>query len=246
MILQFRTFFRILTLTSFAVIPVSFAGQNSNLRGIHSYQCSFNFLTGSGVTDDTIACLDGMYLGLLSANYEFYLHSDAENGENNFTQHGGTHFYSQRICGLDIARYSCAPVNSAPDFYVAVTPSQKMPVALSFTAAPSTGAAHYGYAAAVNEMGECPEGMVHLKISQAVPASYTSSGSNFINIDGSKNDMKVSTRNFLENFLVMHTENSSPCAGGICPVPNGNRRIVQSVDYQLLAPTLCVIPGISR
>ena len=218
------------------------------IRKVSSYTCTRTFLEGSGISAGTIQCVDGMFLGFLAADYSFYLFQQVDNTATNFNQKGTEQFYNAGqglLCNLQIRRVSCAN-NTIVKFGLSATQTSKFRVSVFLTSAPEpTGQqAFYGFAAPADSALNCPPGLVRIRPFQAVPSTYTTQPSNFVNTNGLLNDtvLDVETSVPANYTLRRQAPSTTACAAGSCPAPNGGITTEQNITYNVLNPVLCAIP----
>ncbi|MGZ3692632.1 MAG: hypothetical protein ACXWQO_00060 [Bdellovibrionota bacterium] len=221
---------------------------------VYKYSCQRTFFEGEGASPYVLSCNQGQRLGIITARYSYYLY------DNQFAGNRGSKFTSSNfgsICGRpegEFTRYSC---NGAPEirFGLYDSPAGPFKVRVYMTKAPQGQdlSAPYGFAAMVDNSGNCAPGFVKARPYQALPESITEGSipgqnnppSSFVNTgDGALADNLIDTAQ-PENFRVIRLANSQPCSvtNGSCANANfGSPTQVQSVSYQARTPVVCVIP----
>lgn len=220
---------------------------------VYKYSCARTFFEGEGVTTSQISCVAGQRLGLISANYDYYLYQNAKGGNLN---EKFTASYFPSICGRpdsEFARVSCG--NSLPDlrygFYSEMAGPFNVQVRLNKAPEGTDTTANFGYVSFPDENGECPTGLVQVRPWVAQPASIVGGSidgwnppSNFVNTGNGVLNNTVIEEIQPWNFGVTRQRNSTPCmASGSCVEAtfDGTTQ-VQSVPYTPLTPVVCAIP----
>jgi hypothetical protein len=267
-----------LKMTGFIAIKTSLTLQQvigdlsiNKVNKIYKYTCSRTFFEGEGVSStcaggasSCINCLPNIAqrLGLINANYDYYLWDNKEGGGNRSGKFVAS--YWPGICGRadgEFARANCA--SSPPDtrYGLYSVPAGAFNIRIQMTRAPeqATGSdpltTTYGYAATPDSSGNCPTGLVAVRPYMAQPSSITAGSvnginppSNFLNTgDGILNNTVIETSQPAD-FAVSRQANSAPCVlvtgscatatfGAITPAQN-------PAVYTALSPVVCVIPKV--
>lgn len=233
-----------------------------NVRKIYRYSCSRTFFEGEGVTPSNITCLTtGHRLGIIRANYDFYLYEDTQGG--NRGDKGGDTAFDSPICGYNqTLKISCTA--STPSLRYGLYGAQAEPfiVAVTMTPAPEGTNAIYGFAALPDSAGNCPTGLVKIRPHQAQPASLISGPntqgcataavpppqgqlpSSFVNNNSLNNTLVEESSQVTSTFDVTREWNNTPCDGtGDCSaITFGGTCTAQTVAYTALTPIVCAIP----
>lgn len=219
------------------------------VRKVYSYSCTRTFLEGSGISGGTIACADGMLLGALDADYQFYLYQQVDLSANNFNERGQEQYYNAGnglLCGLQMRRLACNANNNLVYGLSAVS-TDKFRIAVQLTSGPEPNGkfGFVGFAATTDSNLNCPPGLVKIRPYQAVPSTYTDQPSNFVNTSGALNDTRLELATTAQpNFtLRRHAPSGVACANQICSSPAAGTSNVQDIAYSALSPVLCAIPG---
>ena len=225
----------------------------NKVNKILQYSCTRSFFEGEGVGTSQISCVSNQRLGLITADYRYYLYESREG--TNKSQKFGTAYWDA-ICSrpaAEFARVSCQ--HSAPETRFGLFNTQTAPfvVRVQMTHAPEGEelTTSYGFAALPDSSGQCPSGLVPARPWVAQPASITEGSldgmnppSSFVNLgEGALDDTAIDVVQ-PRNFTVNRQPNVTPCAaGGSCiPATFGGMQQVQSVSYLALSPVVCVIP----
>lgn len=230
-------------------------GLDSNRANrIYKYSCQRTFFEGEGVSPNAVSCVSGQRLGLISANYSFYLFDNQYDGNRG---EKFTSSYFPGICGrpeAEFARFSCQ--SSVPDirFGLYDRPAGIFHVKVYLSKAPegTNLTRSYGFAAYPDAHGDCAPGLQRARAYVARPASITEGSingynppSNFLNLgDGSLNDLVVDVAQ-PANFQVIRSPNTVRCAdmtGSCAGAQFGGMETVQNVTYEPMMPNVCVIP----
>lgn len=224
--------------------------------GVFAYSCTHTFLEGEGVSSFSVDCHPSQRLGLIQANYSYYLHRNSRSG--NFEEKGSSALFPSPICDKQIERFTCT--NNTPELRWGLMRTNARPFVAGITLASnpesSQAPAVYGYAALPDESGGCPPGMAKVRPFVAQPSSIIAGEldgknppSNFINSFNNLNNTRVEEGQ-PTNFQVMRFENSTPCASSasVSPAPGSCKdatfatgKIVQNVTYTQVSPVVCVI-----
>lgn len=223
----------------------------NQIRKVFRYDCTRQFLGGSGISSSAISCVDGMQLVFLQASYSFYLFQQLDLSIDNFAEKGTTVVYPDAgngtgTCGLSINSVTCE--NSQILRYgLVATANNTFRAGIQLTSGPEPNGTNsfFGFAARTDSELNCPPGLIKVNPFQAVPGTHTREPSNFVNSDAQLNDtiLEPSTET-IADFQVTRIGSSGVCAAGICPQPNASDSSVeQTVSYDSLSPTFCVIPA---
>lgn len=254
---------KIKVLTTLSLAEVVRDTDPGTVRKIYRYACSRTFLEGEGVSRNfTITCLDGMRLAFLLATYNFYLFSQVNEEQNNFSDRANVFYYegdnNGLICGLRIPDYSCGLPENAPIFGLSSIRTELFSLGIimypypDFEITDETPIPVYGFAAFPDSKLNCPPGLVKASSRVAVPASHVdqdaeNDSSNFINETGNLNDnlYQIVSESDL-SFRLLKRNDSGPCSCDtqecICPNPRSGTEIIQNVPYENRTPVFCVIP----
>lgn len=234
----------------------------NKVNKVYKYTCLRTFFEGEGVSSSggnaSITCTTSQRLGIIMANYDFYLFSNNE-GTGNTSKRFGASFWPA-ICERPATEFARASCSSNPDprwglYGVAAGPFN---IKIQMTRAPeqasNTGdlTTTYGFAAAPDSASNCPTGLVKVRPYMATPASITAGSidginpaSTFINAgDGLLNNTVIETST-PATFNVTRQANATPCnnATGSCAAATfGGVTTPQTVAYTPLTPVVCVIP----
>ncbi|MGE3262434.1 MAG: hypothetical protein AB7K68_11695 [Bacteriovoracia bacterium] len=238
----------------------------NKVNKIYKYSCSRTFFEGEGVTSQCagggsscINCVLNQKLGLIMANYDYYVFDNNAGGGNKNSKF--TASFWPTIClrpDAEFARANCG--SSSPDkrYGLYSEPAGPFTIKIQMTRAPEQLAntpdltSTYGYAAAPDSSGNCPTGLVQVRPYMAQPASITAGSidglnpaSNFLNVgDGILNNTVIETSQ-PATFNVFRQPNQTQCSGvdGNCKTATfGGVSTVQAVAYTPLSPVVCVIP----
>jgi hypothetical protein len=210
---------------------------------VYSHTCTQQFIEGSGVTENSIACAAAnQTLGLFEAEYTYYLFADSH-GRTNFHHLGEKHLYPTfcNISGLE--RYVCNANSLKKEFGLSPTSTGKFKTAISLTSSPAGDSSLFGFAALTDISGRCPDGTLAMRAIRADLPSIPHS--NFINNNGSKNGIKLQKAPFhSESFFISHIAGSRACdtANNECYLPDGKAELYVTAPYWEQYPVVCVIP----
>ncbi len=220
-----------------------------SIRKIFRYECMRTFLEGSGVSSTQIACLEGMELAFLRADYSFYLFQQVDLAADNFSEKGIDVSYGDTgnggTCGQVINQITCG-ANNTLRYGLAGTASDTFRIAITLTSGPEPNGTQsfVGFAAQTDSNLNCPPGLIPIRPFQAVPGTHTRAPSNFVNTDGSLNNtlLEPSTE-MIANFQLLRQGAGGACnETGICPPPAGGFSTEQNIAFDTLTPVLCAIP----
>lgn len=168
---------------------------NKKVRKIMRYSCTRSFFEGEGVTSAQISCTSGQHLGIITADYDFYLYSSQV--DNNVTKKGGDTAWPN-VCNFPYVPLQVNCGNSVPSvrFGLYSESAEPFTVAVSMSAnSTPTSTEVYGFAALPDSAGNCPIGLIKVRPWVAQPASMVHPTnclqSNFINTNGSLNNTIV-------------------------------------------------------
>jgi hypothetical protein len=213
---------------------------------IFPYQCNRTFLQGEGVNFGNITCVPGQHLGLISADYTFYLFESPS--RNNFGSLKQRIPFESPLCGLDhLTEYSCETPSEAA-YGLSTQPDSDFVVGVTLTSAPIGSGEPltelYGYAALPDSQGRCPANLVKARPWVARPSSVVDPyPSSFVNQGNSLNNSVVSVSQ-PGAFMVSVIPGTQPCSttGDCSNWSAGGRSELQTVDYFPEGPVVCVIP----
>lgn len=223
------------------------AAEGKKIRRIYRYSCDRTFFEGEGVTSHGVSCVAHQRLGLLRAKYDFYLYASAL--ESNFREKAGDEAFPDPICGFSgTLQWSCTATVPVLEYGVYADRTNLFSTAVHLPARPGGDSSLYGFVALPDAFGDCPTGLVSAAPFMAEPSSigygrYGSLPSNFVNSQGTLNNVVVSTR-APEDFVVAREANSVTCdSQGDCTFAEFQEpKLAQRVSYTRLTPTVCVIP----
>ncbi len=221
----------------------------SSIRKVFRYDCTRTFLEGSGISSTQIACVNGMSLAFLRADYNFYLFQQVDLSQDNFSERGIDVAYEATgaggTCGQVINRVTCGN-NNTLRYGLAATANDVFRIAITLTSGPEPNGTQsfVGFAASTDSNLNCPPGLVQIRPFQAVPGTHTRESSNFVNTDGSLNNTLLEpATETIANFELLRQEAGGTCdAAGTCPPPSGGFSTEQNIAYDILNPVLCAIP----
>lgn len=211
----------------------------SAVAEVYSYGCKFNFLEGEGVTESSVSCIPGQNLGMYQAEYRFYLFQHSRG--SNFHRRGTSDLYPN-LCGLRLERFACESGELKLEFGLSAVRDRNFPIAVSLYPAPQMPGQVVGFAAPLNQRGECSEGLVKIRPFFAYPASMISPlPSNFINRNGMLNAVQVTTI-LPEPFALVRTPAGIPCdSTGRCTYPSGESYLASESPFIAASPVVCGI-----
>lgn len=222
----------------------------SQANSIFEYSCERTFLEGSGISESTIACVEGMELGLLRAKYHYYLYLNHGDGTNNFNNRGQDVWYSgthgNLTCGMYINKITCSsPSQNRLVYGVSRIATDVFNVAVTLTSGPEPNGrqSFVGFVAAPDANLVCPAHTMPVRPLQAVPATH-SLPSNFVNTTGELNNTRLlPPYEAIEDWTLNRFAPGGVCdSNGVCPPPAGGSSTTQVVAYDALNPLVCVIP----
>lgn len=235
----------------------------AKVRGIYRYACARTFFEGEGVSATEVTCpqgaapQDGQALGLITANYNFYLYNSQSGGNIGSKQSDAP--YEDLICERQFTKLACS---GAPDLRWGLYAEKAGPFQVGITmTANASGAADatsiYGFAALPDSAGNCPSGLIKVRPWQAQPPSIVQGSlggnppSSFVNINNNLNNVVVE-----ESSPAAFTVTRQPNTGldnpnGRCSHTTGSCVLAKfagsytpvSVNYTSLTPVVCVIPS---
>lgn len=219
------------------------------IRKIFRYECTRTFLEGSGISATQIACLDGMELAFLRADYSFYLFQQVDLTVDNFNEKGIDVSYEDTgnggTCGQVINRITCGS-NNTLRYGLAGAANDTFRIAITLTSGPEPNGTQsfVGFAAQTDSNLNCPPGLIPIRPFQAVPGTHVRASSNFVNTDGSLNNTLLEPASeTIANFELNRQGAGGTCdATGTCPPPAGGFSVEQDIAYDTLNPVLCAIP----
>lgn len=232
----------------------------SGVNKVYKYSCERTFFEGEGVTNNSLSCLPGQRLGLITASYDYYLFSN-EFGEGNLSKKFAASFFPS-LCerpASEITRNNCTASTPDPRFGLYQRAAGPFQIRIQLTSAPEATQANpeltktYGFAASPDSAGKCGPGLAAAHPYDAKPASITAGSinginppSNFINLgDGNLNNTVLETQHPWA-FYVRRQANATPChsATGSCASATfDGMTTAQEVPYVRASPMVCVIPA---
>lgn len=220
----------------------------SLVRGIFRYNCSRTFFEGEGVSQDSITCVAGQHLGVLTAPYSYYIY---RSGVDSLPP-SGDYAFPGDICGRNnFLHVQCT--GNTPDLRFGFYKEAAGPfvVAVNMTADPAGNSYQYGFAALPDSAGHCPLGLVKARPWMAQPASITQGSldganppSSFLNIGNSLSSTMVETGQPTP-FAVIRQANQVSCdttTGDCTNATFGSPTVAETAPYTPLTPVVCVIP----
>jgi hypothetical protein len=233
---------------------------NAKVRGIYRYSCTRTFLEGEGVSPLQVSCPPSQRLGLIEANYQFYLYNSQMGG--NLHEKGSGSVYEFPVCERQIEKFRC---NSTPELRWGLYGERNgiFQVGITLTARPEGDYATsiYGFAALPDLAGNCPAGLVKIRPWVAQPESITEGSLDGLNPPSSFVNQNNSLNNTLlelappANFQVLRMASKTPCEAQHSdpaprPAPGSCRNaefrgaaLAKESGYTALSPVVCAIPS---
>jgi hypothetical protein len=233
----------------------------SKINKISSYSCSRTFFEGEGVNGNTVTCAASQKLGLITANYIYYMYTNV--GGAGSTTSSGVAVYPA-VCNRNgFVQYACQSDGQATLRYGLYSESAVPFVRpVSMYAGPNAAnAAVFGYAAEPDSRGNCPTGLVKVQVYKATPQSIiqgslpggTNPPSNFVNTGGVLNSSVLESAAPAAMSILRQANQTACAAAPVLPtdpaVGDCTSATFQGV-YQVTtaayvagSPQVCVIPG---
>lgn len=239
----------------------------SAVNGIFSYSCIQTFFEGQGVTPSQVSCTPDQALGIITAEYEFFIFRNQTTSD----QPGGDIPFPADICGReDFLKIQCSGNTPILQYGFYNTNSGPFVVNVQMTRAPQAAAGDtnpltlsYGFAGLPDSAGNCPVGLQAVRPWLAEPASivqgslqnatpiFSNPASSFINTGGELNSTIIAAT-IPAPFVVERQSNSTPCsaaavgtvAAGDCTLATFNGEYAaETITYTGITPILCAIPS---
>lgn len=217
-----------------------------NVRKIFRYTCSRRFLAGNGVTPAAITCIDQL-LEFLEADYHYYFYenlndpSDTNRG-NRLTS--DTYNDGAAVCSIpSLFRNQCNGSDSVR-YGLYAEETTLFTAQIRLATSPLFFPVAVGFAAETGENGDCPPGLDPIRQQFVAPGTYTVQPSNFVNSDGSLNDIVLEESGFAQTDFTLNrtTAAADNCAAGACTAPTLDAGANQTIPYEGVGSTVCAIP----
>ncbi len=199
------------------------------VRKVFDYSCTRTFFEGSGVSGGSVNCGTTPDLGLLQADYKFYLFQGVDTSiqdNNNLADHP-TQPTPLTYCNRTDTVISCGLQSGTPVFGLLKDPVGIFKTTVFLTSKPDGGSSLFGYAALADSDGLCPPGLLAVRAWKANPPSITknSLGSNppssFLNLNGSLDSVIVQAASSTpSDFQVSRSPNADPSGASNPNSPN--------------------------
>lgn len=225
-------------------------GNRDLVRRVFRYECTRRFLAGVGVSLASIECVD-QRLEYLTATYHYYFYehytdSSISNRENRLQE--DRYNDGADVCSIPVIfRNQCNGPNRLR-FGLHASPTSIFTAEIRLAPSSNFFPVTVGYAAETDDNGNCPPGLTPIRQRFVVPGTFTGQPSNFVNSDGSLNDIVLEeTSDTIADYELSLTSTtdgtSNNCAAGACTAPTTPQGVQQTVEYDPIGNTVCAIPS---